>query len=85
MRHLAQMKVSTRLFVGFGLVVLLMLGSGIYPITLADRLGELTRKLYRHPMAVATAVYRADANIVRMHRDMKDVALPTDEDSCGST
>ncbi|MBF0588238.1 MAG: methyl-accepting chemotaxis protein [Magnetococcales bacterium] len=69
------MKIGTRLSLGFSLLVLLMMVVGGVAINNVGNLSSFTAKLYKHPYAVSTAMLRIDGNIVRMHRSMKDVAL----------
>lgn len=38
-------------------------------------LGDLTRRIYEHPLVVSNASLHAALNITKMHRDMKDVVL----------
>jgi len=38
-------------------------------------LADQTVKMYRHPLTVSNAILKADADIIAMHRDMKDVVL----------
>lgn len=64
-----------RLALAFGVTVFLMIVVAGFAVNRVDYLSGLTAKLYRHPFAVTNAIYRADGNIVRMHRSMKDVAL----------
>ncbi len=58
-----------------GFLALIVVGMGWIGYTSVARVAGLTEELYEHPVAVWTAVLRIDANIVAMHRSMKDVAL----------
>jgi methyl-accepting chemotaxis protein len=69
------LQVSTRLILGFAVLVALAAISGGLAIYNLNTLSNLTKNLYEHPMAVSNAILSADGNIVRMHRGMKDVAL----------
>jgi methyl-accepting chemotaxis protein len=69
------LQVSTRLILGFAVLVALTAISGGLAIYNLNTLSNLTKNLYEHPMAVSNAILSADGNIVRMHRGMKDVAL----------
>ncbi|MBF0195238.1 MAG: EAL domain-containing protein [Magnetococcales bacterium] len=60
---------------GFALILLLMAIFSISAIIQSDSLAELTVKMYRHPLTVSNAVLEVDADIIAMHRHMKDVAL----------
>jgi diguanylate cyclase (GGDEF)-like protein/PAS domain S-box-containing protein len=63
------------LVLGFALILLLMAVFSISAIIQSDSLAELTTKMYRHPLTVSNAVLKVDADIIAMHRHMKDVAL----------
>jgi methyl-accepting chemotaxis protein len=69
------LSIGTRLTLSFGFVLLMLAvvaGISLYSV---DSLSGLTTTLYRHPYAATNAAYRADAEVVRVHRGMKDVAL----------
>lgn len=68
------------LIFGFGLVICLMVVFGITSAQKSDKLAALTGKLYRHPLAVSNAVLEANADIIAMHRHMKDVVLAQNDD-----
>ncbi len=69
------LKIGTRLSLGFGVVLLLTFLVGTLAISRMRTLSELTDKLYRHPLAVSTAVRDIRANLLAMQRGMKDVEL----------
>lgn len=60
---------------GFGLVIALMSALELASLQKADALAELTHKLYQHPLTVSNAVLEANADVIAMHRHMKDVVL----------
>ena len=68
-------KIGTRLGLGFGVVLLLTFLVGTLAISRMRTLSGLTDKLYRHPLAVSTAVRDVRANVLAMQRGMKDVEL----------
>jgi methyl-accepting chemotaxis protein len=43
-------------------------------------LAEQTNLIYNHPLTVSNAVLRINANIIKIHRSMKDIALVQDND-----
>lgn len=45
-----------------------------------DHLADLTDQIYKHPLTVSRAVLKANAEMISMHRYMKDVALATNAD-----
>ncbi|MHC1760651.1 MAG: PAS domain S-box protein [Negativicutes bacterium] len=61
------------------LLVVLLLGIGWIGYRSVDRVVELTVNLYDRPVAVWAAVLRIDANVISMHRSMKDVVLSNSE------
>ncbi len=63
---------------GYLLILVLMLVFSIGAILESDSLADLTNKMYRHPLTVSNAVLEVNANIIAMHRHMKDVALARD-------
>jgi len=57
----------------------LLLLLGIVSIFKMQELSETTQKIYKHPFAVANATKTIEANLISMHRYMKDVVLALDE------
>lgn len=74
-----KIKISTRLFVSFGLMNLMMIIVGLFAMLQMQTLSEFTTKLYDHPFTVSNAVRDVNIHIVKMHRGMKDVVLAKDE------
>lgn len=60
---------------GFVFMLVLMLVIEVGALRVNDNLVDLSNDIYLHPLTVSNAVRDANTNIVRMHRDMKDVAL----------
>ncbi len=79
MNYIRNMKIGVRLGAGFGIVLAMVVILSLVSIGSLKKLSGLTEKLYKHPYTVSTAILRIDANIVRMHRSMKDVALAKDD------
>ena len=69
------MGLGKKMVLGFGVIVALMLVAGFYSVREANALAQLTEKLYKHPLAVSTSIRDVHADIIAMHRSMKDVAL----------
>ncbi len=69
------LKIGVRLGLGFGLVVLMTAIDGFIDINEIENVLDNTGKMYRHPLVVSNAVRDIRANIMAMHRSMKDVAL----------
>lgn len=66
---------GTRLAFGFGAVILLLAMVGGFAQFGLHELSDLNRRMFQHPFRVSNTVRRIDANIIRIHRAMKDVAL----------
>ena len=73
------LNIRSKLLLGFGLVLLLTSAVNIYGLFQMNVLAGLTADIYNHPLRVITAVLHADADIVRIHRGMKDVVLNAEE------
>jgi methyl-accepting chemotaxis protein len=69
------MRVALKLGLAIGLVVMLLIACGLFSLNRIDHVGDLLEKFYHSPFAVTNAVTRADGEVLRMHRSMKDVAL----------
>ncbi|MEI6559008.1 MAG: methyl-accepting chemotaxis protein [Rhodospirillaceae bacterium] len=75
---LANLGIKAMLLIGFGAVLALMAGLGLFSLTTITGLTALTSRLYQHPFLVSTAALQAESDIIAMHRSMKDVVLSTD-------
>ncbi|MDX2470207.1 MAG: methyl-accepting chemotaxis protein [SAR324 cluster bacterium] len=74
------MKVSMKLVLAFGSLILILLGTGFYSLMNLSILSGLTTKMYRHPFTVSNSVITIEKDILGMHRSMKDVALAKNKD-----
>jgi len=77
--NLSNVKIGTRLGIGFGVMILLIAITGGLAIRDIKTLSGLTAKMYKHPFTVSNAVLLIESDIIAMHRGMKDVALANDE------
>jgi len=68
-------RIRYRLWGGFSCVLLLIAVLGVDTVQTIDSLTGLSGDLYSHSLAVTGAVRDANANILAMHRSMKDVVL----------
>ncbi|MBC8268014.1 MAG: MCP four helix bundle domain-containing protein [Rhodospirillaceae bacterium] len=59
----------------FAAIIALLVAFGIFSLQKVDNLAGLTDKLYQHPLTVSNAVLEANANIIAMHRDVRDIVL----------
>lgn len=60
-----QFKISTRLQLGFGVLVIFMMMCGIFSIVSMNKLASYTENLFNHPMASSSAILTLDSD--RMH------------------
>src|ERR1035437_10112218 len=74
-----KLTVVTQLTIGFGLLLAFLIGIIAFSTYQQNRLAELTEKQYKPPFTVSNAVARADANLSRMVRGVRDVALAENE------
>ena len=69
------MKIGTRLGIAFGFSILITIIVGTFVMFEMQTLADLTESMYDHPLAVSNSVRDIKADIIAMHRSMKDVAL----------
>ncbi|EME70898.1 methyl-accepting chemotaxis protein [Paramagnetospirillum caucaseum] len=75
---LSNMKIGSRLYVAFALILLLIGGLGWRSLGVIDGVADLTTKMYDHPYTVTMNLLEAKSDLIAMHRSMKDVALSQD-------
>jgi class 3 adenylate cyclase len=66
--------ISTRLGWGFGALVLLIIAFGLLVLHQMVGLEEQSNTLFRHPFTVVRAVDAVQIEILKIHREMKDLA-----------
>ncbi|WP_176461699.1 methyl-accepting chemotaxis protein [Anaeromicrobium sediminis] len=67
-------KLSSRLIVSFLLIVILTGFLSFMSIKDVNTLKNLNVKMYKHPFTVSNAVLEIQVNIVKIHREMKDIS-----------
>ena len=72
---LSNLKIRSRLFAGFGVVVLFLVLVGAVSLRNLAAQGDLLTDFFDHPFTVTNAIQDVQEQIVRMHRSMKDVVL----------
>ncbi len=75
---LSNMKIGSRLYVAFALILVLVGGLGWRSLEIIDGVAALTTKMYDHPYTVTANLLEAKSDLIAMHRSMKDVALSQD-------
>lgn len=77
MRKVRDMKVGTRLAVGFGALAALLTMVSIYTIVKMHDLAGATQQMYDHPFASSLAIASAEGSLLRISRTMKDIPAAT--------
>jgi len=75
---ITNLKIGTRLAIGFASVLILTVIVGITAIIEMQNLAGDIVLMHKHPLAVSNAVRDIRANIIAIHRSMKDIALAKD-------
>ncbi len=73
--RIRDVKISTQLKVGLGTILLLVIFLSAMAWMETDTLWQQTKGLYDHPLKVRKAVGEIKADILAMHRGMKDLVL----------
>jgi hypothetical protein len=71
---LLNMNISTRLGLGFGALVFLIIAFGLSALYQMDRLKKQGENLYLHPFTVTSSVDEVELATLKIHRSMKDIA-----------
>jgi hypothetical protein len=61
--------------ISYLLITLIFVFFGIFTIKGLYELGDLTKRIYKHPLVVSNASLYTALDIVKMHRSMKDAVL----------
>lgn len=77
---LKNFKIRTRLFIGFGVLLLFLGIIAGFAIVQMNSLADLTNELYDHPLTVSNAVRNVDIHIVKIQRSMKDLIMAQNDD-----
>ena len=78
---MSTLRVGTRLLVGYGIMVLLLIVVGVYSLNRMGHLAELTSELYDHPFTVNKAVRDANLALARDHFLLLELAASTNSDT----
>jgi signal transduction histidine kinase/CheY-like chemotaxis protein/HAMP domain-containing protein len=77
---LSDLKIGTQLKLSFGIILILIAVLGLISWYQSDKIAEQTTDLYEHPLQVRTSVGALKADVLSMHRGMKDLALTINND-----
>lgn len=72
------MRIRTRLFVSFAIVLALLVGVGGYSLNRMNLLADLTNDLYEHPFTVRKSIRDAYLNLMQMNRLLNRMATSPD-------
>ena len=78
------MNIATRLGLGFGALVFLIIAFGLSALYQMDRLKKQGEILYLHPFTVTSSVDEVELATLKIHRSMKDIAHIIDRDKIQS-
>lgn len=74
---LTNLKIGTQLKISFGIILLLIVLLGLISWVQSERIARQTIDLFDHPLQVRRALGELKADVLLMHRGMKDLALTT--------
>lgn len=74
------MKLGTRLFISFFMIIIIMVGISIFAIHKMYVLSNVTVDFYEHPFTVQKAITNSKYFMLKMHKDMKNMLLSDSED-----
>ncbi len=74
------MNIATRLGLGFGALVFLIIVFGLSALYQMDRLKKQGENLFLHPFTVTSSVDEVELATLKIHRSMKDIAHIIDRD-----
>lgn len=69
------MKITTKVGLSFGVIILLTSILSFFSLREVDSLEGLIIKMYRHPFTVSETVKDINLNIIKIHREMKDISV----------
>ncbi len=81
MAVMGNLKIGSRLFIGFGVIVVILISLTLYGIRSMETLSRQTIMMYNHPLTVSNTVLKINTNIIKIDRAMKDIVLAEDVDS----
>lgn len=73
-KWLQNMNIATRLSLGFGVLVFLIISFGLITLQQLVNLENQAGILYRHPFSVIRSVDALEIEVLKIHREMKDLA-----------
>ncbi|MES0489337.1 MAG: response regulator [Leptospirales bacterium] len=75
MSVLNKLNIRSKIIAGFAILLGSFIVFTIFGIYELNSMGEITTKLYNHPLNVSNASLRASMGVIKMHRGMKDAII----------
>ena len=79
LKFFLNMNISTRLWLGFGALVLIIVFFGLLVLHQMNQVAKQGDTLFLHPFAVIRSVDEAELAVLKIHREMKDIANLADQ------
>lgn len=77
---LKNIKIRTRLFIGFGILLVFLVVIGLFSQQKMRALAKLNSDMYNHPLTVGRAVREANIHIIKIQRSMKDLIMAQNDE-----
>jgi hypothetical protein len=77
--NIKDLNIGTQLKIGFAAMLILVIGLGITAFFQSKRINDQTSTMYDHPFQVQNAIGNLRADILSIHRDMKDLFIPGED------
>ena len=72
------LKLSKKMFVGFGLMILLMCSLSRMSTKVLKNVEDMTEKMYKHSFVISISVLEIESGIAKIYNEMKDIAMATE-------
>lgn len=69
------LKLYQKMTVAFTIIIILLITMASIVVVNMNKVESLTEKMYNHPFAISNRTLEMTADIVKIHREMKDVAM----------
>jgi methyl-accepting chemotaxis protein len=76
-----KLQIRTRLFIGYAIIVVLMILSGAYTLNRISYVASRTTDLYDHPFTVRKSVRDASLSFIKMNAKLRESVSPKDSSS----
>lgn len=78
--RIRNLNIGLRLGLGFAIIIVFSIVIGVASLRNISSATKTTEDMYVHPLAVSNAVRDINANVIAIHRSMKDVVLSQNEE-----